>query len=159
MTNVIRLDAAAVTLLFPKDSTHRVEVTNAVAAEVIKKLFSRDITQKVEDTILGQEKLSKLIHQQAVRLYGCESYDQRNDSITERTKTMIRVGVQEEVRTCIASSFTSHITAQVSAAIERANRGDYLQKIVERELNHGLDVMVRKLVKDKLASLNVSDLF
>ena len=160
MTNILRLDAKTINLLFPEDSEYRAEITNVVAAEVTRKMFTKDILAQVQQNILGDQFVSEAVHRKAVELYSVEHrFDSSRDYLSERTKSLIGKNVAEAVRQSIALNFTPVVKDAVDAAIERANDSDYLKNMIDAALNKELDVKIKEIVKSKLANIDIGSLF
>ena len=162
MMNTIRLDASSIQLLFPEGSEQRVEITNAVAAEITRKMFARDIEEKVTNTFMDLDKFVEKIEKHAMKLYGQDDRvmwpNSTNPLPTERLKIIIEQTVKTQLTHQVALIGGAAVTKRVAELVDAYMESGRLESIVNNRVEMFIEGKVKDMVRAKMSSINLAEL-
>ena len=143
MTNVIRLDANAVALLFPEGSEQRVEITNAVAAELTKKLFKDEVAKHISANYAElSRKVDETVKSSIKEYFSFRGWPNEKYSLTNQVELKIRDAVGVEVEACVNAHMKTKLNECLPDMIAR--------HLGSAEQRQGFKSTVNRLVRDDI---------
>ena len=163
MTTVIRLDTNAAEALFPEGSTQRVEITKAVASNIVNKHLKEEIRSRVQIELLGNDRNNAEFIKDAVKEYFID-----NATLGSRTQ-ILQPKHREELVKLVGNTIKTVIYDEINAQIEEFNLNG-LSKALEAaalnenviankciaSVNRNIDKSIEEAVRDKIKSLSIT---
>lgn len=153
MTTVLRLDANAVSLLFPEDSEQRLELTNGVAAEVSKRFRSKAL----EDGFRGELNNISASIRNITKEYLDKELINQSDSwsrstsiaLTKDFKDSIKKQVDLEIKTLINEVINTFVNEDLDHYIKRCITA-HIKEAVPKIICKCIDEVIEDQVSKRL---------